>query len=184
MAWATLDPKTRTERLDYLASKPFSSLADYELDLLDVKHPKNVSVALASIDDAVQQYRDKYPGHSVGKAQLLQVAKEIGKQKGYEGFYTYYVNTLTQPRIVQFEQTTLYRDMPSTIRQRFDQVIAKPAKEVAAGIKSSKQSGYYKTEWRQAVEKQIQPWLDAPDNKDLKAYLEPYGPNFLNELPG
>ena len=184
MAWATLDPKTRQERLSYLASKPASSLADYELDLLGVKHPPNVSTALAAIDKATQEYRDQYPGHSVGKAQLLQVAKEISKQRGYEGFYSYYVNTLTAPRVRQFQQTDLYRDMPAAVKSKFDQAILQPALQVAHDIKVSKSSTYYLTQWRKAMTTQIQPWLDAPDNKDLKDYLAAFGPNFLNELPG
>jgi len=116
--------------------------------------------------------------------QGLQVAKQINRQKGYEGFYAYYVNTLTQPRIRQFEQTGLYRDMPSSLKTRFDQVIGTAALEVAHSIQVNKSSSYYSAEWRKAIEAQVQPWLDDPKNKDLKDYLAPFGPNFLNGLPG
>lgn len=184
MAWATLDPKTRQERLSYLASKPLTSLADYELDLLDVKHPANVSEALAAIDKAKQEYRAQYPGHSINRAQLLNVAKSINKQRGYEGFYPYYVNQLQAPRIYQFEATGLYRGMPQSVKAKFDQVIAQQAIAIAAGIKAHKAASYYKQEWRKAVQTQIVPWLADPSNKDLRDYLAPFGPNFLGDLPG
>lgn len=181
MAWATLDPKTRTERLSYLASKPFTSLADYELDLLDVTHPSNVSVALAAIDQAKQEYRAQHPGESVSKEQLLNVAKQINKQKGYEGFFRYYTQVLTAPGVRQFEQTSLYREMPE--KALFDEVIRRPALEVAAQIKQGNRS-YYLQQWAAQIDAKIVPWLAEPDQKPLRDYLALFGPDFLNGLPG
>jgi hypothetical protein len=182
MAWAMLDPKTRQEREAYLASKPFTSLANYELDLLGVKHPANVSAALAAIDAAKVQYRKDYPGQSISKQQLAAVWKSLDKQPGYGGSYSYYVNTLSQPRIRQFEKTSLYQEMPA--KQKFDQVIGQAALQVADGIKANGQSSYYRAEWAKAMETQILPWLNLPENKDLRDYLTPFGPNFLNQLVG
>lgn len=183
MAWATLDPVTRQERLSYLASKPLTDLADYELDLLGIKHPKNVSAAFSALDQALQTFREQHPGE---RADIPAAVKAINKQPGYEGLYSFYVNVLSEPRVRQFQATSVYQNMPSNVRDSFDQ-IASSAADVAKLIKAAKaaQDGtanQYASQWRQIVKTKIEPWIDLPANKQLKQYLVPMGPNFLYTL--
>ncbi len=175
MAWATLDPVTRKTRLSYLSSKPLADVANYELDLLGVKHPPNVSTALSALAAAEAEYRRKYPTATITKDQRQSVAVQIDKQPGYHGFLRYWNKTLNAPRVKQFEDTNIYTSMPPTVKEKFDQ-IAKPA------LKASTDSGWRK-EWKAAVDNQIVPWLSDPSNSDLREYLAPMGPNFLYTLP-
>lgn len=181
MAWALLDHATYQQRLSLLGGKALQDLADYELDLLGVKHPDNVSAALAAIQTAVEDYHTANPGKSLKSTQILAVAKQINQQPGYHGFLSYYVNTLTAPRIQQFEQTNLYRNMPTEDRATF-QEIAQPAIAITREIKANGHSEYYSAAWRKIVQQTIDPWLADPANKDLAAYLKPFGPNFLDDL--
>lgn len=180
MAWATLDPTTRQQRLSYLSGKPLADLANYELDLLGVPHPPNVSAALAAINDAITTYHEQNPGKGLKKAQIVDIAKQVNRTPGYQGFFVYYVNSLTEPRVKQFEQTSVYRGMPAGVKSGFGE-IAQAAISVTRQMKAGHTS-YYEAQWRKAVAQQITPWLDNPANKQLKAYLAPMGANFLDTL--
>ena len=183
MAWAMLDPKTRQQRLSYLASKPLGDLANYELDLLGVRHPPNVSNAVSAIDTALVKFRQDHPGE---RPDVQSAVKQIDKQAGYHGLYAYYVNTLTEPRVRQFEQTSVYQGMPPDVRSAFDQIAnlaIDVSRRIVAGQKNKDgTSTGYRAEWRKAVKEQITPWVNLPDNKPLREYLAPMGPNFLYTL--
>lgn len=180
MYWATMNPVTRHERLSYLSSKPLVDLAGYELDLLGVKHPQWASAAIAATAAAVRDAQNK--GITVTKDVRLSIAQQIDKTPGYHGYLNFYVKSLTQPRVVQFEQTSVYKTMNTDMRKRFDEIAAAAVKLTGMVAAESIGSQDASRGWRTAVREQITPWLNDPHNADLKKYLAPMGPNFLYTL--
>jgi hypothetical protein len=189
MAWATLDPQTRRERLAYFASKSWEHLTNYEKELLTGK-PVNpyTSELWAQLEDAKQSYKlaGNYNSYTTAqlKAWFLKVdrTKDDQGKRPYAGVYQDFL----------FAQRPLVRRlevMPLITESRYHdqwQGLFQAAKEYAKDLASPDYAGQHdelKGAWRKYVKSApFQAWLN--DSVGFRKEVDRFGPDFLNMLIG
>ena len=185
MAWATLDPVTRRQRLAYLASANWDHLTELEKELLTGTKRKPVSQGYAYLEQAKAEYRKTYPGESIKRSQLVAVVKQIDKQ-AVPGFYVDWLRG-RQPLIHRFESMTLYTEAPAAVKAQFDAYIGSQAKRVVqAAASGNYNNSQLHAGWRNYVHgtgpNTLTAWLNDPEQAALRRWLEPFGPNFTASL--
>jgi hypothetical protein len=82
MAWATLDPATRNQRLRYFASKNWGDLTNYEKELLGVKRDDKVAEGWQTFQEAYASVSQQMhlQGDTVPSGYKLVLAKDIDKK--------------------------------------------------------------------------------------------------------
>ena len=79
MAWATLDPQTRQERLSYFAAKGWDHLTNYEKELLGRKPTANFSEGWQKLEETYSEQASQLhlQGSNMPRGQKLALAKWI-----------------------------------------------------------------------------------------------------------
>lgn len=176
IGWARLPEDQRHLGLAQAAAGDWAHVASYEKTLLGVKTDPAVSQGWAAYADALRQYGQSPKNPRIVFAQRKGLAKEINQ--AYPGFYKDWLFA-QQPKVDRFMATQIYRAMPQ--RSDFNEVIATPARQIAAAIKANGHKDYYMKSWRLYVETKVTPWLDT--QPQLKKEMADYGPDFLSTLP-
>jgi hypothetical protein len=181
MAWATLDPQTRKERLSYFAAKSWAHLTSYEKELLTGKPvPASVSLAWQQIGKAVAEYRQANPGESISSDQILAAVKSADRNPEYKGILKDYLFSV-KPLYQRLEVLPLVTESPfrKNWRDVFD-----AARTLSTAIKSGNyKSATLRAGWRNYVKSPaFQSWLD--ETPGFRKELDRFGPDLLNTLVG
>jgi hypothetical protein len=179
MAWATLDPTTRNQRLRYFASKNWSDLTDYERELLTgIKPSSSMSEGWFYFKKWYGESSDNLAveGSRMPKEYKVTLAKYLDKY--YPGFYRDFLNA-QQPLFYRLQLTDVVKD--SRFKEQWRDLL-----KIARGTYSYIASGNYsktavKAQWRTYVQSPaFLVWLDSEPG--FKKELADYGPNLLNTL--
>jgi hypothetical protein len=170
MAWATMDPVTRKERLAGIAGGGWDHLADYEKQLLGVKVPVGTSQNWSGWTQLMAQYR-----HDAGvnrtrlpKGWGATVAKYVEKNGG-DGFYKDY----------------LFAQKPTFVRlAQLAPIIESKHHSDWVGLLGDAKAHRQDTTpyWRDYVNNWIKPQLAKPENKAFSREVNLFGPDFLYSL--
>jgi hypothetical protein len=170
MAWATLDPTTKRERLAGLASGSWDHLADYEKELLGKKVPEGTSQNWAGWTQLMEQYRQNagMTRSRLPKGWGETVAKYVERHGG-TGFYKEYLFA-QKPAFVRLAQLT-----PILQSQHHSDWVALLGD---AKVHRGDTSQY----WRNYVNTWVKPQLARPENRAFEREVNLYGPDFLYGL--
>lgn len=182
MAWATLDPQTRNQRLRYFASKSWENLTSYEKELLGVKRDANTAKGWATFQEAYAAVAEQLhlAGESMPSNYKDVLAKDINKRVA-PGFLVDY----------QFSKKPLYERVKvldvvkdSRYKREWHDLLA------VAGVYGGylKSGEYSKTStratWRAFLKSPG--FLDEYNSTPLgfRREVQEFGPNFLTTLIG
>lgn len=178
MAWATMDPVTRKQRMAQIASAGWDHLADYEKELLTGKKVGRLSDKWAYYEKTLSDYRHQYnlQGHNLPTKYKEQLARWVDKQPGGAGFYKDWLQA-QKPLALRIGSYTpilesKFHDDWVTLLQ-----IARP---YARAPKSTQNRAM----WRDFVNKSLKPALASPENTAFRKEVELYGPDFLYSMIG
>lgn len=177
MAWATMDPVTRKQRLAQIASAGWDHLADYEKELLTGKK-KNLSDKWAWYEKTIADYRHQYnlQGKNLPTAYKEQLAKWVDKQPGGGGFYKDWLYAQKPPAL----RLGLYAPIQESKHHDEWVVLLQIARPYATAPKTTQNRAM----WRDYVNKTLKPALARPENKAFREEVELYGPDFLYSMIG
>ena len=178
MAWATLDPATRRDRLAKLASSNWDHLADYEKQLLTGRPVKgHPSEGWALLEKLYSEEQAKLPaGDRIPKGYRLTLAKYISRY--YDPGFLADFHTAAEPMYVRLKTMTVVADSPH--KTAWTQLIA-----AAQGYQHAYGGPGYdhaavQDTWRRYVDSSLAPWVNS--QPAFKRELVPYGPDFLYSL--
>jgi hypothetical protein len=178
MAWATLDPQTRRERLAYFASKSWGDLTDYEKQLLGKKASGLSSGWQTLLDIYTSQSKDlERQGGRMPKGQKLALAKYVDRYYA-PGFLQDFLFA-QKPLYQRLETLSVIHDSPH--REQWQTLFS-----YANGYHRYLQSGNYAKNsvlqrWRDYVgSPAFQSWLSSEPG--FRKELAAYGPNLLQGL--
>jgi len=181
MAWATLDPQTRQERLSYFAAKGWDHLTNYEKELLGRKPTANFSEGWQKLEETYSEQASQLhlQGSNMPRGQKLALAKWIDR---------YYVPGFLKD--FYFAQKPLFQRLQLTtlVQQSKNQTQWHDLFNVAAGYAKFLVSDTYshtsvRAGWRSYVKSPaFQSWLDATPG--FRKELDRFGPDLLNGLIG
>jgi len=161
-----------------LAKASWSSLTNFDKQLLGARVPASTSKAWAEVAHVKEQYTDANPGARIQPEQMLGLAKQIDADPRYKGFLRDYKFS-REPRIARFEASSVYRKMPSDLRTEFDKAVGSDAEKAATAIASGNYAkGEVRAAWQKYVEEEVVPHLKP----ELQQFLVPYGTAFLTGL--
>jgi hypothetical protein len=180
MAWASLDPATKQQRLSYFASKSWDHLTDYEKDLLGRKPDAKFSEGWQQLEEIYSEQANAMhlQGQNMPKGQKLALAKYVDR---------YYVHGFLKDFL--FAQKPLYQrlQLTSIVQESKYKTQWNDLFHVAQGYARLLQgdTGYSHTSvnavWKVYVKSPgFQQWLDSYPG--FKKELSNYGPNMLNGL--